>query len=145
MVLSSFLNRSSVAFVHSSTYTSSFAAQSFHQSHSGGTSLAAMLFRSLAYWLTASSLALVGAIPASLIERQDGACTNTPRTRQCWSDGYSISTDFDAKAPPAGTTVTVRSSIIYLTYTLTTASIILRFQMSPDRTRMERLVSGSFN
>jgi hypothetical protein len=132
MVLSSFLNRSSITFVRSSTYTSGFAAQSFHQSHyqshSGGTSTAAMLFHSLAYWLTASSLALVGAIPASLVDRQDGACTNTPKTRQCWSDGYSISTDFDAKAPPAGTTVTVRSSIIYVTYTLTTASITLRFQ-----------------
>lgn len=68
-----------------------------------------MLFRSLAYWLTAGSLAFASAIPASLVERQDGACTNTARTRSCWSDGYSISTDFDAKAPPAGTTVTVRT------------------------------------
>ena len=98
--------------IRSSTYTCGFAAQSFHQSRSSGTLLAAMLFRSLAYWLTASPLTLVGAIPSSLIERQDSACTNTPRTRQCWSDGYSISTDFDAKAPPAGTTVTVRPPII---------------------------------
>ncbi|KAF1930904.1 multicopper oxidase [Didymella exigua CBS 183.55] len=65
-----------------------------------------MLFQSFAYWLSAGSLALASAIPASLIERQDGACTNTARTRQCWSDGYSIATDFDAKTPPAGTTVT---------------------------------------
>lgn len=70
-----------------------------------------MLSKSLAYWLSVGSLAVASAIPASLIERQDGACTNTARTRQCWSNGYSISTDFDAKAPPAGTTVTVcRSS-----------------------------------
>ncbi|KAJ4380695.1 laccase, multicopper oxidase, benzenediol:oxygen oxidorectuctase [Didymella sp. IMI 355093] len=70
-----------------------------------------MLFQSLAYWLSAGSLAVASAIPASLIERQDGACTNTARTRQCWSDGYSISTDFDAKAPPAGTTVTYNFEI----------------------------------
>ncbi|KAF1347290.1 hypothetical protein EJ07DRAFT_169810 [Lizonia empirigonia] len=66
-----------------------------------------MLLHSLAYWLSAGSLAFASAIPASLIERQDGACTNTPRTRSCWSNGYSISTDFDAKAPPDGVTVTV--------------------------------------
>lgn len=70
----------------------------------------AMLFPSLAYWLSFGSLTVASAIPTSLIERQDGACTNTARTRQCWSNGYSISTDFDAKAPPAGTTVTVRRS-----------------------------------
>lgn len=69
-----------------------------------------MLFQSLAYWLSIGSLAVASAIPASLIERQDGACTNTARTRQCWSNGYSIATDFDAKAPPAGTTVTVCES-----------------------------------
>lgn len=37
----------------------------------------------------------------------DGPCTNSPETRQCWTNGYSISTDFDAKSPPDGTTVTV--------------------------------------
>ncbi|KAH7080372.1 Cupredoxin [Paraphoma chrysanthemicola] len=36
----------------------------------------------------------------------DGECTNGPRTRNCWSNGYSISTDFDAKAPPDGVEVT---------------------------------------
>ncbi|KAL1593552.1 laccase, multicopper oxidase, benzenediol:oxygen oxidorectuctase [Nothophoma quercina] len=74
-----------------------------------------MLFHSLAYWLSAGSLAFASAIPASLIERQDGACTNTARTRQCWSDGYSVSTDFDAKAPPQGSTVTYNLEITNVT------------------------------
>jgi hypothetical protein len=71
-----------------------------------------MLLHSFAPLLAfaAVTLALPRADPLTpaLLERQDGACTNTPRTRGCWSDGYSISTDFDAKYPPAGTTVTVR-------------------------------------
>jgi hypothetical protein len=46
-------------------------------------------------------------ITSELLERQDGACTNGPRTRNCWSNGYSINTDFDAKSPPDGTTVIV--------------------------------------
>ncbi|KAJ4991265.1 multicopper oxidase [Stagonosporopsis vannaccii] len=74
-----------------------------------------MLFHSLAYWLSVGSLAVASAIPASLIERQDGACTNGPRTRQCWSAGYSIATDFDAKSPPAGTTVTYNLEITNVT------------------------------
>lgn len=32
----------------------------------------------------------------------DSACTNGPLTRNCWSSGLSVATDFDAKAPPAG-------------------------------------------
>jgi hypothetical protein len=70
-----------------------------------------MLLHSFTSWLAFASVAL--ALPradpptAALVDRQDGACTNTPLTRQCWSNGYSISTDFDAKAPPDGTTVTV--------------------------------------
>ncbi|KZM18436.1 laccase, multicopper oxidase, benzenediol:oxygen oxidorectuctase [Ascochyta rabiei] len=74
-----------------------------------------MLFRSLAYWLSAGSLAYASAIPTSLVERQDGACTNTARTRNCWSDGYSIATDFDAKSPPDGTTVTYNLEISNVT------------------------------
>ncbi|KAF9696035.1 hypothetical protein EKO04_006232 [Ascochyta lentis] len=74
-----------------------------------------MLFRSLAYWLSAGSLAYTSAIPASLVERQDGACTNTARTRNCWSNGYSIATDFDAKSPPDGTTVTYNLEISNVT------------------------------
>jgi hypothetical protein len=77
-----------------------------------------MLVLSLAVWLSFGSLALAGPLRAEplsddfpsyeqIVKRQDGACTNTARTRSCWSDGYSIATDFDAKAPPAGNTVTV--------------------------------------
>lgn len=39
-----------------------------------------------------------------LVERQDTACTNGPTTRSCWQSGFSIATDFDAKAPPNGVT-----------------------------------------
>ena len=70
-----------------------------------------MLLHSFTSWLAVASVAL--ALPRAdppapvLLERQDGACTNTPQTRSCWSEGYSIATDFDAKSPPDGVTVTV--------------------------------------
>jgi len=32
------------------------------------------------------------------------SCSNTPLTRQCWGDGYSIATDFDTKWPNTGVT-----------------------------------------
>ncbi|KAF2189541.1 multicopper oxidase [Zopfia rhizophila CBS 207.26] len=87
-----------------------------------------MLLLRTACWLTLSSLSFAGTIrheaaalkPApALVERQaptttkvpDGACTNGPQTRNCWSNGFSISTDFDDKAPPAGTTVTYHLEI----------------------------------
>lgn len=75
-----------------------------------------MLLPSLIQWLSFGSLAFASTIPLlaepllstrELLERQDGACTNTARTRNCWSNGYSIATDFDAKSPPDGVTVTV--------------------------------------
>jgi hypothetical protein len=78
-----------------------------------------MLLYSFTSWLAMASVAqaLPRADPPTrvLVDRQassaspvpDGACTNSPSTRQCWSNGYSISTDFDAKSPPDGTTVTV--------------------------------------
>ena len=31
-------------------------------------------------------------------------CTNGPNTRSCWSNGYSVATDFDAKWPTTGVT-----------------------------------------
>jgi hypothetical protein len=86
-----------------------------------------MLVPSLAVWLSFGSLALAGPLRAEplsdefpsyeqMVKRQDGACTNTARTRSCWSNGYSIATDFDAKAPPDGTTVTVGTFLhCYLT------------------------------
>lgn len=36
----------------------------------------------------------------------DSDCTNGALTRACWSDGYSIATDFDQKHPTTGVTVT---------------------------------------
>ncbi|CAI6316674.1 unnamed protein product [Periconia digitata] len=35
----------------------------------------------------------------------DAACTNGPFTRTCWSNGFSAATDFDAKWPTTGKTV----------------------------------------
>lgn len=82
-----------------------------------------MLLQPLTCWLSLGSLALAAVVPRAdpptpvLVERQassaspvpDGQCTNGPRTRACWSNGYSINTDFDDKSPPDGTTVTVCS------------------------------------
>ncbi|KAF2654402.1 multicopper oxidase [Lophiostoma macrostomum CBS 122681] len=80
-----------------------------------------MLLRAIACWLPLGSLAFAGAIPrdplkatpvvveeraATTSSAPDGACTNGPNTRNCWRDGFSISTDFDAKSPPAGKTIT---------------------------------------
>jgi hypothetical protein len=36
----------------------------------------------------------------------DGQCTNSPSTRSCWKNGYSIATDFDKKFPTTGNTIT---------------------------------------
>jgi hypothetical protein len=88
-----------------------------------------MLGNIVAFWLSLGSLALTGAVPhkaellppSRVIARRqapsgtqvpDGACTNGPRTRNCWSNGFSIATDFDAKAPPAGKTVTVVRPVV---------------------------------
>jgi FtsP/CotA-like multicopper oxidase with cupredoxin domain len=35
----------------------------------------------------------------------DSACTNGPLSRSCWSNGFSIATDFDTKWPDTGKTV----------------------------------------
>lgn len=83
-----------------------------------------MWFHSLISSILFGSAALAGLIPLradsllserDLVDRQDGACTNGPRTRNCWSNGYSISTDFDAKLPPDGTTVTYNFEISNVT------------------------------
>jgi hypothetical protein len=85
-----------------------------------------MLLQQIAIWLSIGSAAFAATIPRDdsvlvgspvIAERQattsspvpDGECTNGPRTRNCWSRGFSIATDFDAKSPPAGKTVTVGS------------------------------------
>jgi len=34
----------------------------------------------------------------------DAVCTNSPTSRNCWSSGYSVATDFDAKWPTTGVT-----------------------------------------
>ena len=40
----------------------------------------------------------------------DSACTNAPDSRNCWSSGYSVATDFDVKSPPGGQVVSVCTS-----------------------------------
>lgn len=34
----------------------------------------------------------------------DSACTNGPTSRSCWTNGYSVATDFDQKHPTTGVT-----------------------------------------
>ncbi|CAO2650779.1 Nn.00g020710.m01.CDS01 [Neocucurbitaria sp. VM-36] len=87
-----------------------------------------MLLGTFGIWLSFASVAFAGTIPLRaepfspsrvLVDRQatsaspvpDGQCTNSPRTRNCWSNGYSIATDFDAKSPPDGVTVTYNFEI----------------------------------
>jgi hypothetical protein len=71
-----------------------------------------MLLHSFTSWLAFASVAL--ALPRAdplnraLVPKQaDGDCTNSPRTRQCWGNGFSIATDFEEKWPNTGATVTV--------------------------------------
>ena len=68
-----------------------------------------------------TSLSVGGVLPAEPIERRatstasaspsstskvaDSACKNGPLSRACWSNGYSIATDFDQKFPTTGNTV----------------------------------------
>ena len=47
----------------------------------------------------------------SAVESRDSACKNGPLTRACWSDGFSIATDFDQKHPVTGATVTYHLEI----------------------------------
>lgn len=55
---------------------------------------------------TFSSLSIGAVLPVKQIDERDTACTNGPLTRACWSNGYSIATDFDQKFPTTGNTVT---------------------------------------
>jgi hypothetical protein len=71
-----------------------------------------MLLHSFTSWLAFGTVAL--ALPradspnrALVAKQADGDCTNSPRTRQCWSNGYSIATDFEEHWPDTGATVTV--------------------------------------
>lgn len=63
-----------------------------------------------------ASVAVAAVVPESrdlsIVEREanpataDSSCKNGPLTRACWSNGYSIATDFDQKHPTTGNTVT---------------------------------------
>ncbi|KAF1991807.1 multicopper oxidase [Aulographum hederae CBS 113979] len=46
-------------------------------------------------------------VKATSTKVADSACTNGPLTRSCWSNGYNVATDFDAKWPTTGKTVSV--------------------------------------
>lgn len=53
------------------------------------------------------------AAPSSSTSRvADSACKNGPLTRTCWSNGYSAATDFDAKWPTTGKTVSYNLELI---------------------------------
>ncbi|THW46308.1 putative multicopper oxidase, type 1 [Aureobasidium pullulans] len=41
----------------------------------------------------------------------DSACSNGPFTRSCWTDGFSVATDFDQKFPTTGNTVSYNLEI----------------------------------
>lgn len=62
---------------------------------------------------TAQSLAVAVPTTTDLQTRDlsDEACKNGPLTRACWSNGYSIATDFDQKFPTTGKTVTYNLEI----------------------------------
>ncbi|QDS75104.1 hypothetical protein FKW77_007202 [Venturia effusa] len=45
------------------------------------------------------------ASPATTTAKADSSCKNGPLTRSCWSNGYSLATDFDTKWPNTGVTV----------------------------------------
>ncbi|KAI4726713.1 hypothetical protein E4T49_05551 [Aureobasidium sp. EXF-10728] len=51
----------------------------------------------------ASSSSSIASSSTSLVA--DAACTNGPNSRSCWSNGYSVKTDFDQKHPTTGKTV----------------------------------------
>ena len=69
----------------------------------------------------------------ALARRQDAACSNTANTRACWSSGFSIATDFDAKFPETGVDRTYNLEI-----TNTTA-------LSPDGfNRMVMAINGQY-
>jgi hypothetical protein len=88
-----------------------------------------MLLHSFASWLAIAPVAL--AFPradpptAAHVPRQvDGDCTNSPRTRFCWSNGYSIATDFEEKWPTTGNTVTVSKCRVRLNITESNMSVV---------------------
>ena len=58
-----------------------------------------------------TSLIAAVALPVEQIEERDTACTNGALTRSCWTNGYSVATDFDQKFPTTGNTVTYNLEI----------------------------------
>lgn len=48
-------------------------------------------------------------VPSQIQKRDQGnwdECVNSPTTRGCWKDGFSIHTDFDLEVPYTGNTIT---------------------------------------
>jgi hypothetical protein len=52
---------------------------------------------------------------ASTTNPPDSACTNGPYTRACWTDGFSISTNYDSTWPVTGRTVSYHLEITNVT------------------------------
>ncbi|KAF2471867.1 putative multicopper oxidase, type 1 [Lindgomyces ingoldianus] len=74
------------------------------------TCLAAITSTSLAEHIPFDHILTTSATPTST-KVADSACTNGPLTRSCWSNGYSVATDFDAKWPTTGNTVSYNLEI----------------------------------
>jgi hypothetical protein len=69
---------------------------------------------------------------ASTTKPPDSICTNSPLTRACWKDGFSISTNYDSTWPVTGRTVSYHLEI-------TNATI------APDGlSRMGALINGRY-
>ena len=56
-----------------------------------------------------AGLLALASFSSAIVPRQSG-CTHGPTSRQCWSDGFDINTDFAEKFPDTGKVVKVSSS-----------------------------------
>jgi hypothetical protein len=71
-------------------------------------------------------------LSASTTHPPDSICTNGPFTRACWSDGFSISTNYDSTWPVTGRTVSYHLEITNAT-------------VAPDGlSRMGALINGQY-
>lgn len=63
-----------------------------------------------------ASLLALASISNALVARDgyskdsSSSCTNSASDRQCWSDGFSVSTDYTTEFPDTGNVVTVSAS-----------------------------------
>lgn len=74
-----------------------------------------LFFLTAACWATFISFGAAAVLEkrqtATTTRTPDPQCTNGPKTRACWTKGYSIATDFDQKFPTTGNTITYNLEI----------------------------------